>query len=118
MLRLLFDENFNGHVIEAVRRCEAALDILTVTDVQLRHTPDPEILEHAAVLNRVIVTSDVQSMVGFAYRRIAAGKPMPGLIVGPMYLRVGVLIEDLSLMAVCYDPHEIAQQVRWLPVRT
>ena len=75
------------------------------------------ILERAASLNRVVVSSDVQSMVGFAYQRIAAGEPTPGVIVGPMYIRVGILIDDLSLMAVCYEPQEIAQQVRWLPLR-
>jgi len=117
MLRLLFDENFNHDVIEAVRRREPSLDILTVAQVRLLRTPDDIILERAAALNRVVVTSDVQTMVGEAYARIASNLPMPGMIVSPMYLRVGIAIEDLLLMAVCYQPEEIGQQVRWIPVR-
>jgi hypothetical protein len=117
MLRLLIDENFNADVIHAVRRAEPGIDILTAAETELRHAPDEMILERAAAFDRVVVTSDVQTMVGFAHRRIAAGERMPGLIVGPMYVRVRVLVEDLLLLAVCLTPAEIAQQVRWLPLR-
>jgi hypothetical protein len=117
MLRLLIDESFNQHVVEAVRRRQPDLDILNVTDVGLHETDDRVILERANTLGRVVVTSDVQTMVGFAYERIAAGEPTPGVIVGPMYIRVGLLIEDLLLVAFCYEAHEIDMQVKWLPIR-
>jgi hypothetical protein len=117
MLRLLTDENFNNDVITAIRRREPSVDILTAVEAQILHTDDQIILQRAASLNRVVVTSDVQTMVGFANARIASGEPTPGVIVGPMYVPVPVLIEDLMLMAVCYEPAEIAQQIRWLPLR-
>lgn len=117
MLRLLIDENFNEHIVRAARQRAPALDILNVREIGLSSADDRLILQQAAELSRVVVTSDVETMVGFAYQRIAAGAHCPGLIVGPMYIRVGVAIQDLLLMASCLEPEEVDRQVRWLPLR-
>jgi hypothetical protein len=117
MLRLLIDKNFNEDVMRGVLHLAPELDILRLADVELDRADDRTVLERAAYLNRVVVTSDVRTMVGFADERISKGGPLPGVIVGPQYIRVRVLIDDLALMAVCLETHEVAQQVKWIPIR-
>jgi hypothetical protein len=67
MLRLATDEDVHEDIIRGLRRREPALDIVRVVDVGLGHTPDPLILEWAAGEGRVLITGDLNSMVGFAW---------------------------------------------------
>ena len=117
MLALLTDENFNVDILNGMRRRLPALDAIRVEDIGLRQTDDAVILERAAALGRVLVTSDVQRMVGFAYQRISLNLPMAGLIAVPMFIRVHLAIEDLLIYAYCCEPEELAGQVRWVPIR-
>ena len=117
MLALLTDENFNADILNAMRRRLPTRDAIRVEDVGLRQTDDRVILDRAAVLGRVVVTSDVRTMVGYAYQRISLGLPTPGLIVVPMFIRVQLATEDLLTYAYCCEPEELAGQVRWVPIR-
>lgn len=67
MLRLVSDEDVHDDIIRGLRRREPALDIVRVLDVGLDHTPDPIILVWAAREGRVLVTGDLNTMVGFAW---------------------------------------------------
>ena len=52
MLRLLSDENFDGHILRGLFRRLPSIDLVRVQDVGLEHTADSEILEWAAAANR------------------------------------------------------------------
>ncbi len=81
-------------------------------------TPDPDILAWAAVENRVLLTNDRNTMVGFAYRRVAAGGAVPGLIVTTNEQAIGEAIDDILLLAECMTEEEIRDQVVvFLPFR-
>jgi len=47
--------------------------------VELSATLDPILLDWAARENRIVLSHDVSTMVGFAYDRVKAGQPIPGL---------------------------------------
>ena len=64
MLLLASDEDVHEDIIRGLRRREPALDTVRVVDVGLGHTPDPIILERAAGEGRILVTGDLNSMVG------------------------------------------------------
>ena len=49
--------------------------------VGLAHTPDPIILAWAASHGRILITGDLNTMVGFARDRVIAAQPMPGVLV-------------------------------------
>lgn len=116
MLRLVSDENVNDGIVRGLRRREPELDLVSVRDVGLAQTPDPRILEWAAAEGRVIVTEDVNTMVGFAWDRVRAGQPMPGIIALRDGVSVGQAIDELLLMAKCFAPEEVKDQVHFIPL--
>jgi hypothetical protein len=57
-------------------------------------------------------------MVGFAYQRIAAGEPMPGVIATTNEQSIGGAIDDIALIAEYMPEEEIRDQiVVFLPLR-
>jgi len=117
MTKALFDENISYAVIRGLLRRNPDLDIVRVQDIGLMGVDDPTILEWAAKEGRIIFTHDVQTMVGFAYERIAAGNLMPGLFEVKRGLAVGSVIEEILLILECSLPDEWANQVRYLPLQ-
>jgi predicted nuclease of predicted toxin-antitoxin system len=117
MLRLLFDENFNRPVVDGVRRVLPAADLLTVQEAGLSGMKDPPLLEWAATENRILVTSDVRTMIEFAAARLRAGKPCPGVIIVTQQVPVGLAVEDLITMVACSDASEWENQITHLPLK-
>src|SRR5712691_5726160 len=76
MLRLLIDENFNQRILRGLRLRVPALDSVIVQATAMQGVKDPPLLREAAVLHRVLVTHDLQTMPGRASARVAAGEPM------------------------------------------
>ena len=72
MLRLASDADVHGDVIRGLRRRLPEIDLVRVQDALPEGTPDREILAWAAAENRVLITNDQNTMVGFAYQRAAA----------------------------------------------
>ena len=81
MLRLASDADVHGEIIRGLRRRRPEIDLVRVQGALPEGTPDPAVLAWAAPEDRGLVTSDRNTMVGFAYLRVAAGEPVPGLIV-------------------------------------
>ncbi len=81
MHRLASDEDFNGRVVTALRRRDPRLDLQRVQDAGLAGAPDPTLLAWAAGHGRVLLTHDRRTMPRYAYDRVIAGLPMPGLLV-------------------------------------
>jgi len=76
-------------------------------------------LHWAAEENRVLLTHDVTTLTKYAYARIEAGLPMPGVFEVSQSLAIGSVIEDVLLLAECSLENEWAiqvRQVRYLPL--
>jgi hypothetical protein len=116
MLRFAADENLNSSIVRALRRRRPALDVVRLQDVGLSGAADPDVLEWAAQEDRVVLTSDVTTMTRYAYERVEAGKPMPGLFEVGQNMPVGAVVEDLLLLAECSLEGEWEGQVRYLPL--
>ncbi len=80
MLRLVADENFHGPLLRALRLRCPEMDVVRVVDSGLSGISDPDLLTWAAEHERVILTHDAATMAGFAYDRVHAAQPMPGII--------------------------------------
>ncbi|HVS39088.1 MAG TPA: DUF5615 family PIN-like protein [Gemmataceae bacterium] len=118
MFRLASDADVHGDVIRGLRRRLPDVDLVRVQDALAEATPDPEVLAWAAAENRVLITNDRNTMVGFAYQRVAAGEALPGLIVTTNEQSIGEAIDDILLIAECMPPEEIRSQVVvFLPFR-
>ena len=115
MLRLLIDENFDHRILRGVRLALPSLDYLTIQETDLSGRRDPIVLEWAAHNERVIATHDVNTMPKHAYDRVRDRQTMPGVIVVPEDLAIGIAIEELATLVERCLPEEIENQVKYLP---
>jgi len=83
VLALLTDENFNGDIVRGLRRRRPLIDLVRVQDVGLSGAQDPPILEWAAHAGRIVLTHDLKTVPRYAYERVRAGLPMPGVCAVP-----------------------------------
>ena len=116
MLRLLADENFNNDILRGLRRRNPEIDVVRVQDVGLMGEEDPVILEWAAEESRILLTHDVATVTRYAYDRVRAGKPMPGVCEVSRMVPIGRAVEEIELLAVCSFAEEWENQVRYLPL--
>jgi hypothetical protein len=110
------DKCVHGAIVRGLRRRVPDLDLITVDEAGLATTPDPDVLEWAATHGRVLVTQDVNTLIGFALDRVRAGQPMPGVVVCGKSVTIGQAIDDLELIACCSDPDDFRDQVKFLPL--
>jgi hypothetical protein len=115
VIRLAADENFNNNIVRGVRRRNPAVNILRVQDAGLTSAEDSEVLEWAAQEGRVLLSHDVQTLTHFAYERVRAELPMPGVFEVSNKLPIGVAIEEVLLLAEASLEGEWEGQVRYLP---
>lgn len=64
-----------------------------------------------------VAAHDVSTLTRYAYERVEAGKPMPGIFEVSRKVPIGVAIEDILLIAECSLEGEWEGQVRYLPLR-
>jgi hypothetical protein len=116
VLRLAADENFNNDIIRGLTRRNPDLEIVRVQDAGLSGADDPAVLEWAAAEGRVLVTHDVSTMTRYAWDRVRASKPMPGLIEVSPSVSIQSAIEDLLLIAECSVDGELDDRILYLPL--
>ncbi len=73
-------------------------------DTEVAGAEDPQVLAWAAREGRVLLTHDVKTMTKFAYERVAAGLPMPGVFEVSLDMPMGQAIDGWE------------GQVRYLPL--
>lgn len=116
MLRLMTDEDFNGHIVRGVRRLLPKLDLVRTQDLGLLSARDADVLEAAATTGRILLTHDAKTMPMHAYDRVRAGKPLPGVIVCPQNVEIGRAVEELTLLAEYSVDGEWENKVVYLPL--
>jgi predicted nuclease of predicted toxin-antitoxin system len=116
VLKLVADENFRREILRGLLAREPSLDAVRVQDVGLRQADDPTILAWAATEGRVLLTHDARTMIGYAYARVRAGQPMPGVIEVPRNIPTGRAIDELLLVVLGTLEGEMEGQVRYLPL--
>ena len=118
MLRLASDFDVHGEILRGLRRRLPEIDLVRAQDALPKGTPDPEVLAWAAAENRVLVTNDRNTMIGFACQRVAGGEAVPGLLVTTNDQSIGSAIDDILLIATSMPEEEIRDQVVvFLPYR-
>lgn len=116
MLKLVSDENFNADILRGLYRRRPALDVVRVQDVGLSAAPDPGVLAWAAREHRIVLTHDRDTMPNFAYDRVRAGEPLPGVFLVSDLMPIGQAIDELLLALECLAPEECKDQVTFFPL--
>lgn len=117
MLPLASDADVRNGIIRGLRRRVPEIDLVRVQDALPEGSPDPVILAWAAAQNRVLITNDRETMIGFAYERLASGEPLPGVILTTNEQSIGASIEHILMIAECMSEEEIRGNVMFLPLR-
>jgi len=90
-------------------------DVLTVQDEGRETAPDPEVLDRASELGRVLFTQD-DDLLSEATRRQRAGIPFAGVVFAHQRrVSVGRCVEFLELIAAAGDLEEFANSVFFIP---
>lgn len=116
MLRLAADENFNNNIVRGLLRRKPDLDIVRIQDVGLSGADDPTLLKWTAREGGVLLTHDVTTITRYAYERVQADQPMPGVFEVSRTVPIGRAIEDILLLTECSLDGEWEGQVRYLPL--
>jgi hypothetical protein len=116
MFHFLADHNFNRKIVKGLLQRTSNAQIVQAWDAGLSRTPDPELLAWAVANCCLVLTHDVNTLVGYAYDRIEAGEAAPGVFVVPQALPTARALEDLLLVVECSVPEEWAGQVHYFPI--
>jgi hypothetical protein len=118
MLRLASDADVHGEIIRGLHRRHPETELVRVQDALSERTPD---VGRAGLGRRREPRShpnDRNTMLGFAYRRVAAGELVPGVIATTNEQSIGSAIDDILLISEFMPEEEIRQQVVvYLPFR-
>ena len=115
-MRLAADENFNAQIVTGLRRRKPWLDIVRVQDAGLEGADDPTVLDWAAREGRILITHDIATMSRYAYERVLAGLPMPGVFKIHPFVPTSQVIEELLLLIEASEEEEWEGQVVYIPL--
>jgi predicted nuclease of predicted toxin-antitoxin system len=96
-------------IVSGLLRRNPFVDVVRVLDTGLMEAEDRTLLEWAAHYDRVLLTHDVRTLVGFAWEFVRLGKPMAGMIVLGN-VRVSQAVEKLLLIADCSEPEGVGRR--------
>jgi hypothetical protein len=116
MVRLFFDENFNGRMLDGLRRRLPQVELLRVQDLGMDGMPDQELLEWVANERYVLVSHDVTTMTRFAYDRIREGRYVSGVLLIADDMPIGQAINELMTIIEYSDAAEWENRVTHLPL--
>lgn len=113
-LRLYMDAHIHYAITNGLR--QRGVDVLTAQEDGSDALSDHELLDRASVLDRVLFSMDADLRREAVLRQRRA-EPFAGVICADQLgISIGQCIADLQLIALVYDPPDIAGQVEYLPL--
>ena len=92
------------------------IDVLTAQWDHAARLLDPDLLDRATALGRVLVRQD-EDLLAEAARRQHEGRKFAGVIYAHQQsISIGKFIEDLELLARVLEPADMAYRVEFLPL--
>jgi hypothetical protein len=110
-VRLYMDAHVHGAVTRGLRA--RGVDVITAQEDRADSLPDPELLDRASVLGRVLVSFD-RDFLAEARVRPRGGRTHAG-IVHMRATGIGRAIADLELVAQAADPEYMRGRIEYLP---
>ncbi len=93
------------------------VDVLTAQEDGTDRWNDPELLDRAATVGRVLFSQDVD-LLAEAARRQRAGVSFQGIIYAPqLAVSIGQCIDDLELLAKTGTESDLLNRVYYLPLK-
>jgi hypothetical protein len=114
-VRFLADANFSQKIVTGLLIREPAIDFELPQAVIPEKMKDPQVLDLAESLGRVLVTHDVSTMPAW-FRQCVEERQCPGLILVPDQLPIRDAIEDLLLIWHLTEAEEWVNFMQRLPL--
>jgi hypothetical protein len=109
------DVHVPAAITSALRR--NGVDVLTAQEDGADRRSDPELLDRAAELGRVMVSQD-DDMLAEASERQRNGVHFSGVIYAhQLRITLGQFVRDLDLLGKACDGEDVAGRVEFLPLR-
>lgn len=113
-LSLYMDENVHGSITSGLRL--RGIDVLTVQEDGNSGLPDPEVLNRAVSLERILFSQD-DDLVAEANKRQQLGLSFPGVVFARQTkVSIGTCIRDLELISTLGESVEFQNGVLFLPL--
>lgn len=92
------------------------VDVLTAHDDGAAELKDPELLDRASALQRVLFTQD-DDLLSEAARRQRENIPFYGVVYAhQLQISIGACVRDLELIAQAGEPEDMMNQIQFLPL--
>ncbi|MBI2502831.1 MAG: DUF5615 family PIN-like protein [Candidatus Latescibacteria bacterium] len=92
------------------------IDVVTAFENGASRMEDPELLDRAGALGRVLFSQDDDLLVEAASRQ-EQKRAFSGLIYAhPLRISIGTCIRDLELIAKAGEPEDLIDRVQFLPL--
>ncbi len=93
-----------------------AVDVLTAQTDGAAQLDDPELLDRATELGRVLFSQD-EDLLAEATSRQRSDRPFAGVVYAhQLYVTIGQCVNDLELIAKVGNPEDLANRVQFLPL--
>jgi hypothetical protein len=116
-MRFATDENFDNHVLHALSRRYPDLNCVRVQDTFLYGSDDDDVLQWCSEEDRIQLTHDVSTLIAFAYRRVEAGMPMPGVWEVSRTVSISDVLDDMAVLIECGNSADFRDKVMFIPLR-
>jgi predicted nuclease of predicted toxin-antitoxin system len=114
MVLLSMDENVHGAITRGVRR--RGVDVVTVQDDGYGGRDDPDVVDRATALGRVLFSQD-EDLLAEATHRQRNGIAFAGVVFAAQdEVAIGQCVRDLELIAIAGTPEEFLDRVHYLPL--
>jgi predicted nuclease of predicted toxin-antitoxin system len=111
--RFQADADLNPEIGRGLLRREPTTDFRGAAGVIPDGTPDPEVLQIAAEVGRVLVSRDVTTMPDH-FDRFVALHESPGVLLIPSRRSISEVIEGLLLVWLTWSEEDLRNHARWL----
>lgn len=92
------------------------VDVITAYEDGASDMDDPELLDRASELERVLFTQD-DDLLAEATKRQRNGIPFRGIIYAhQLSVSIGACIDDLEIIAQAGEPEDLTNRVQFLPL--
>jgi hypothetical protein len=111
--------NFNRRIVTGLRCRLPGVDVVTVQELGLEETPDPDLLAEAKARDRIPLTHDINTMPKY-FDAFLASLPVdehsPGVMLIAQTLPIGTAIEELYAIWSCTVHEEWRNRFAYLPL--
>ena len=113
-LALYMDVHVPAAITRGLRRRSVA--VLTAQEDATTRWEDPDLLDRAEALGRILFTRD-EDLLAVAAERLRSGKPFASVVFArQLEVAIGRCVADLEVIAKAGTPDEARNQVTYLPL--